>query len=703
LRSPRAAPEQPQGRTGPQLPTFPDLLETLLRSGLLWTHTLPEGAPANARINMGGGRFVYIPQEVAGHLPPPPVPAEALPQVAHVLPGSARTLQRDLYLLWSALRETPAQLTNAGLLRVADLKRLAPKLLAGEAIPTGTKEGDVRRFFFIRRLLDALGLLSPAALLSGSLEALPSPSLFEQPAAERVWLVYEEWREATWWNELWATYVPGETRASGTIADPAPSQVMEARQAVLDTLARLARRAEAAAGLEAAWVALDALADDLHNRADEFLVERETAALQYRSYGYYGGYSSTVYSPYQYNSLLWTWARYTRSEEAGWEGVERVFIEAVLAEGLYWLGLVNLGYAQPVASKGGAAPKGLLAVRLTDMGRWLLLDAPPPAIPAESGRVVVQPNFRILAFDPIADSVLARLDGFANRLNAERAIEYELTQASVYRSQLAGDTADAIAAWLERTTGAPLPQNVARTLAEWQLAFERIVVRSHVGWLEAARPDLVDAVLAEPALAAAVVKRVTPTGLIVRADQVAQLEQALLAAGELPARSSRPEEARRGSITLAEDGGVSFVHPVPSLYVYGYLRPFCQQPADSPADLAPGWRLTPASVARASAAGLDAPAIIAELEAMAAGGVPAGLRPRIKAWSGHYGSATMQTVTLIQFRDQQALDELLADPAIARFVKPFRPEAQLGLATVAPEDVAAAWALLSERGVERKS
>jgi hypothetical protein len=373
--------------------------------------------------------------------------------------------------------------------------------------------------------------------------------------------------------------------------------------------------------------------------------------------------------------------------------VERVFIQAVLAEGLYWLGLVDLGYTHPATPEGGAAPAGVRAVRLTDMGRWLVLGGPQPVIPEERGRVVLQPNFRIFAFDPISDSVLARLDSFAVRLNAERAIEYDLARESVYRAQLAGQTAGEIKAWLEQVTGAALPQNVGRSLDEWQAAFERIIVRSRVGWLEATSPELVDAVLANRSLQGAIIKRATPTGLIVRADQVDALEKALLAAGELPARSRDPEDARRHSIVLGDDGSVRFVHAVPSLYVHGRLQPFCDRTPT-------GWRITAASVARARVAGLDAAAILVSLQAMTATGVPEALQARIKAWSKHYGSASIQPLTLVQFRDQDALDELLLDPELARLLRPFKPEARLGLAIVAAEAVEPLRHFLAERGVE---
>ena len=173
-------------------------------------------------------------------------------------------------------------------------------------------------------------------------------------------------------------------------------------------------------------------------------------------------------------------------------------------------------------------------------------------------------------------------------------------------------------------------------------------------------------------------KRIGPTSLLLVADRVDEVERALLAAGELPARTTRPEDARKASITVSDDGAIGFAHAVPSLYVYGHLHPFADQNAD-------GWRITPASVRRARDAGLDAVGIITSLDTLALGGVPPELQAGIKAWSKHFGDATAQTLTLVQFRDQDALNELRGDPILGRYLKPFKPEARLGLAVVKPE------------------
>jgi hypothetical protein len=669
---------QPEQASDPA--SFEEILATLLKWGLIWTHTLPGGSPTNAKLGFEGGRYVYIPPEVARHLPPAPPRSLVEVQVAHVLEGSARTCQRDLYLSWSVAREAPYQLTNAGLLRVSDLKRIAPQLLVTETIATGSKEGDYRRIFFLRRLLSALGLLQARQSEGATTwEATADPAFFSASPTKRVEQCFLAWRDGAWWNELWPT---SPSRTNIGLSDFAPKAVVQARQSVLDALVHLARGG-------AAWVPVDELNDHLRSANDEFLIDRETAESTH--YGYYYG-SRFSASPYIYNALQWAWDTYQRDNEAGWDGVEGVFIRTVLAEGLHWLGLVDLGYLRPVTPEGGLAPAGLVAVRLTEMGRWLLLHQAPPEIPAEGGRVVVQPNFRIFAFDPIADSVLAQLDSFAVRLNAERAIEYELSRESIYRALLAGRTVTEICAWLERVSGAAMPQNVGRSLAEWQTAFERISIRPKVGCLQVAHPELADAIEADPDLRVAVISRVSPTSLLIHAALVDEVEQALLEKAELPERTTRAEDARRAGIVVAADGGISFTHAMPNLYLFSYLRPLADQAEE-------GWRVTQASVERARRAGLTAPAIVNELAALSLGGVPALLERRIKAWAKHYGDASAHALTLVQFRDQAALDELLADSELAALLKPFHPEAKLGLATTLPKHLERLRGLLAARGV----
>ncbi len=342
----------------PSKPVFSETLNELLRSGLIWTHTLRENMPGNAKLNFEGGRFVYIPAEVSRHLPPAPIKQHTLPPVAQTLEGSARTCQRDLYLVWSASREAPLQLTNAGMLRVSDLKRIAGQLLVAESVTKGSKESDYRRIFFLRRLATALNVLDLDAL-SNLLEAPAAPSFISQAPPQRVRISFQRWRDGDWWNELLATMGSSTTPSNALLVGPAPAGVVSARRTVLETLALLAKRAERKQRTPAAWVAVDDINDYLRERNDEFLVDRATAEQRGGGYGYRYSYSySSLYSPYEYNSLGWNWSGYHNNEEAGWNGVERVFLRTVLTEGLYWLGLVDLGYPEPVTRRDRRCARG---------------------------------------------------------------------------------------------------------------------------------------------------------------------------------------------------------------------------------------------------------------------------------------------------------------------------------------------------------
>ncbi|OQA46999.1 MAG: hypothetical protein BWY52_00440 [Chloroflexi bacterium ADurb.Bin325] len=670
---------------------FSEILAHLLLHGMIWTYGQPAAFTTATRLNFEGGRYVYIPDEVARHLPPPSAAEpSASPSIGYVLSGSARVCQRDLYLMWSAARETPFSLTNNDLLRVTDLKRVAGQLLTAETVASGQRETHYRRLFFLRRLLTAQGLLNRVPN-TDKLAADPQPTFFGQTAVARVRASFNAWRDGAWWNELWTTYVQGSTRASGSSTDFAPRAIVLARQYVMAVLVELIRQRQASAQEPAGepWIALDALDAYLHYRGEDFLIDREMAETQTRYY-YYGNESA---SPYVLNELGWTWADFAQDEDAGWRGVERTFLKAVLSEGLYWLGLIDLGYEQPVTPAGGTVPDGWSAVRLTDMGRWLLLDGPEPTIPEETGRVVLQPNFHVFAFDPISDSVLARLDSFATRLNAERAVEFEITRDSVYRSQLAGQSVAVIKEWLEQITGSPLPQNVGRSLDEWHAAFERIVVWPRVAWLEVAEPDAAAALLADPALRPHIIKQVTPTGLLVHRDRAAELEQALFKAGELPERADNAMRVHRASLELTETGRITLIGPLPWLYTRAALERIAEQTAE-------GWQITPGSVARAAAQGRDAASILADLTYMAANGVPEQLVVSIKRWARHYGKATFEPAILVQFRDQDALNDLRQDGVLRRLLKPLRSAASDGLAKIDPADLERVTALLRERGVE---
>ena len=80
-----------------------------------------------------------------------------------------------------------------------------------------------------------------------------------------------------------------------------------------------------------------------------------------------------------------------------------------------------------------------------------------PRTTRRASRVVAQPNFQLIALEPIAEIVVMTLDEFAQFEGGDRALTYKLTRESVYRGQRNGWDVPRIVAWLEQVMQTPLP------------------------------------------------------------------------------------------------------------------------------------------------------------------------------------------------------------------------------------------------------
>ena len=134
-----------------------------------------------------------------------------------------------------------------------------------------------------------------------------------------------------------------------------------------------------------------------------------------------------------------------------------------------WLGLVERS-----SSRG----KEVLAL---GEAAWLLTDADPPAEAAVPGAspIVVQPSFDVLLVRPTPGRVWT-LSAFTEPVALDRVSTYRLTRRSIERALTAGQPLARITGYLERQSGAPLPQAVAYELAEWVRAFRRVRLRQAI-------------------------------------------------------------------------------------------------------------------------------------------------------------------------------------------------------------------------------
>ncbi|MBI3913661.1 MAG: helicase-associated domain-containing protein [Chloroflexi bacterium] len=615
------------------------------------------------------GRYLIIPPEIRALLPSfvedkPAIKSEPARSVS----GSARNFQRDLSRYWSFVRrEGKLDMTTQGWVYKKTTTELGKALGWNDKSKLDEKNNSY--FFFLRRMLGALSLMNTEqvsdwnAILPTTFAASDEKNFWALPPAERVKQSFAAYLDTTTWNELRipkGTYGLDHRR-------PAPQQLKTARRVVIEKIKPRGA---------SAWVALADVIDDLRLGNYEFLFPRSKNAP---AYGYSSNYSTPYYN--SNNSYGVTYNNIT-DEATGWDLVEGAIITHILTGPLHWLGLTDVGFD-------GDTP---IAYRLTAMGAWLLGLGTEIQITEAGGRVVVQPNFQIVAMEPIADQVLMTLDEFTQFEGGDRALTYRLTRESVYRGQRTGWDAARMIAYLEEATHTPLPQNVKRSLEEWQALHERVTIRRGVTILQAEDAATLDELFANATVAPKLGRRVGAD--VALADEKAQaVNNTLRDADWLAVFTRHGQTDAPASVATDVEGNVTLVHRTPSIYAYEGIEPFAERIDARHA------RITPASVAAATKQNLSVPTMLARLRQVHRGEIPAKLITRLKAWGKYYGGAKLGALTLLEFRDDQARGELLDDPELKPHLERFEA-GNRPLARVRAESLARVKELLAERGVD---
>jgi hypothetical protein len=642
-----------------------DIMANLIALGLVFAWREVPNTNSSSVIDFNLNSLYVIPDEIRKHLKPPPPDPPWVPKEAKtpekVEESSARSFQRDLYLYWSFVRQNAIELTAKGLIPKRQLVAMNNTLLVRENIQTGQVEEDFHRLFMIRSVLLTLGLLEEQLR---NIKTRADASFFALDPLDRIQKTFQAYCKMTWWNEIaWVHPVQVYMQP----VHPAPQLILDARTAVLAELKNIK-----------GWVSLADLTKRLAEHNYEFLFPRRIVSSSY--YNRTNIYSGNI------NPGGWEFPGIF-SEGDGWQKVEANFIRITMFEFLFWMGLVDAGYSDIKLKQPDL-------FRLTPAGEWLLGGGKPPSIPKESGQVILQPDFTITAFDPVSDAVLHQLEQFAQRISAERAAVYRLTQQTVYAGQQNGWDASRIKTTLEELSGQPLPPNVARSLAEWQHWHERIRIRRDMVVLQAANPqDLL--LLAEdkelspwlknqPAPGTSILPvNLDPHQFMSKLANRLWLPEVVLPEAGLPAKS----------VNVHPDGWLSFNIKSPDLYLKSFLAHFSEAEGK-------GYRITKASVKRAIANKKSAPQIIKELERVASDVIPAELQKKITAWSGHYGSANLEETLLLQLKDEKAVKELLQDPEFKAIIQILQPDEIKTTLKVSPRDRQRLIELLEERGID---
>ena len=157
------------------------------------------------------------------------------------------------------------------------------------------------------------------------------------------------------------------------------------------------------------------------------------------------------------------------------------------------------------------------ALRLSALGARTL--GASTAARAEEGRtVLVTPDFEAVVL-PEGDvsEVIHRLGGYAQRERNGDVVHFRFTRPSIEAATAAGRTIDTLLEFLVAHARGPIPQNVEVTLRDWAAAvsfasLERGVV------LRVARAEILDRVLAHAGMKPLVLRRLSPTEVLLREE-----------------------------------------------------------------------------------------------------------------------------------------------------------------------------------------
>ncbi len=593
--------------------------------------------------------------------------------VSGVVSEGIRALQRDLYRYWSLVA---AMRDGMPLVNKRMLSRPALRQIVDQLSPTETSiieqirtEADIPHLLFIRLLLIKLGLLSEQR---GILYATPAETFFSLPLLDRARRCYRLWLVSPFLNEL--VYLPDvAVRPGPAPLDPVHDEVVRSRKLVVERL--LAEQA-------GVWYEFPTF------------IARTKLYIPYllfpRQYGARTERYSAGSNPYGWDFRL---KRGWLTPREGWYLVEGGFIRAIVTGPMNWLGLVNVNNQDHPD-----------AFRLAPDIALVASETSPKLKEPSWGRLVVQPNFELIALAPVSEAMLVNLDRFAERTSLEHIAQYRLTKASVTRAIQMGLRAETIQQMLEQASGGPIPQNVEYSLREWERQARRVELWCGVTLIEVDDAALLDALFADEQTRPLFGRRLAPLLAEVFTDQLSTVQEILWQHDYLPALVSAPLHdsllesgrfpTREAQWRLLHSGLLLPCHAVLDLYLAAEVERITEL------DEASGWRkITPAAIQKACSAGLPLEHIVRFLQHYCAGGVPASFSIRLKLWGGGYDQQNMIEVEhapLLRL-SAQVLQDIQADEELGRLLGiELPPESRL--VRVAPETLERVVELLKERG-----
>lgn len=195
-----------------------------------------------------------------------------------------------------------------------------------------------------------------------------------------------------------------------------------------------------------------------------------------------------------------------------WDAVEGALLEFMVLGPMHWLGLVDLADD---------------AAKMTAYGRAFVDVDPWPQVADQPEKITLQEDGKLLISRRASRIDRFQAARFTTWVSAGDPYTYKIDAAGLERGAQQSINAGHIAAFIDKATGAKIPQAVAKLLDNWKEGAKSSVSLERLMVLRTTSPATLTEILDNPALRRYLGARLGDMAVVVRADQWQDLRQAL--------------------------------------------------------------------------------------------------------------------------------------------------------------------------------
>ncbi|MEP7292394.1 MAG: hypothetical protein ABI835_11455 [Chloroflexota bacterium] len=434
----------------------------------------------------GSRTIIYIPDDLVKILPMHKTSYDNVEDEAEIAYPTEEVAALDAVEDVTGIRQADTSIVDDLTTLLAYLQLVSPML---QSDSLDGKDGEGLTPFLLtagaERIAFMIGLAASADLID-----VQGGRAFPKRAEARRWLsanradqvkiLAEAWRDSTAYVDLW--HVPGlyPEPEAGTMSQYSPTA---ARSAVIEIMIHALPAQE--------WWSLD----------DFILLVREDSADFQRPNGDFDSW-------YIRNDA----GEYLSGLES-WDAVEGALLEFYINAPMHWLGLIDLADD---------------AARLTAYGRAFLGMSAWPSPQEQPDKIEVGADGTILISRKVSRIDRFQVARFTSWEASDKPYTYRLDPPGIERAAHQGINVGHIGAFITRALGEqPLPPAVARLLENWKTGPTASVSVERVLILRTTAPETLDFILETPGIRRFMGARLGPMAVIVRAEDLRDLRDAL--------------------------------------------------------------------------------------------------------------------------------------------------------------------------------